>query len=235
VANMASKAIESAQLHVGLRDSYLATVRTLVNSLHARDNYTAAHGQRVARLAIRIAEQMGVPDSIIRDIEVFGPLHDVGKIGIPDAVLLKMGPLGSEERARCQEHCLIGEQIIRPLKPSKAALALVRSHHERWDGRGYPDGLVGEDNPLLARILQVADCYDALISDRPYQGPMSEEETLSHFRMHSGSHYDPAVVDALYAVLTEVQPEAAGESVKPLLAAARGRNSGRSVPSREIH
>ena len=239
VANMASKAIESAQLHVGLRDSYLATVRTLVNSLHARDNYTAAHGQRVARLAIRIAEQMGVPDSIIRDIEVFGPLHDVGKIGIPDAVLLKMGPLGSEERARCQEHCLIGEQIIRPLKPSRAALALVRSHHERWDGRGYPDGLVGEDNPLLARILQVADCYDALISDRPYQGPMSEEETLSHFRMHSGSHYDPAVVDALYAVLTEVQPEeareAAGESVEPLLAAARGPNSGRSVPSREIH
>jgi len=163
----------------------------------------------------------------------------VGKIGIADVVLLKTGPLSSEERVRCQEHCLIGEQIIRPLKPSRAALALVRSHHERWDGRGYPDGLVGEDNPLLARILQVADCYDALISDRPYQGPMSEEETLSHFRVHSGSHYDPAVVDALYAVLTDVQPvearEEAGESVEPRLAAARVHNSGRSVPSQEIH
>jgi HD-GYP domain-containing protein (c-di-GMP phosphodiesterase class II) len=239
VANMASKAIESAQLHAGLRESYLATVRTLVNSLHARDNYTAAHGQRVARLAIRMAEQMGVPDSIIRDIEVFGPLHDVGKIGIPDAVLLKTGPLSSEERARCQEHCLIGDQIIRPLKPSKAALALVRNHHERWDGKGYPDGLVGEDNHLLARILQVADCYDALISDRPYQAPMSEEETLSHFRMHSGSLYDPAVADALYAVLTDAQPEEAreetvGESVEPLLATGRARDSIRSAPSQEI-
>ena len=201
LANMAAKAIESAQLHAELRESYLATVRSLVNSLDARDNYTAAHGQRVATLAVRIAEQMGLPENVIRDIEVFGPLHDVGKIGIRDSILLKASPLSEEERAVCREHTIIGERIIRPLKPSRDALTMVRNHHESRDGQGYPDGLAGDEIPLLPRVLQVADCYDAMITDRPYQAAMSEQEVLAHFRQYSGKRYDPAVVEALNAVV----------------------------------
>jgi hypothetical protein len=200
LANMASNAIESAYLHAELRGNYLATISSLANSLDARDNYTAAHAHRVAALAVRIAEHLGLSEDAIADIEVFGPLHDVGKIGISDSILLKTGPLSEAEQSVCREHTLIGERILRPLKPSQAALAMVRNHHEAWDGTGYPDGLAGEEIHLLARILQVADSFDAMICDRPYQAAMSEQEVLAHFQQHAGKHYDPAVVRALRAV-----------------------------------
>jgi len=203
LANMAAKAMESAQHHAELRESYLSTVRSLIYSLDARDNYTATHGQRVASLALRIAEQLELPESALRDIESFGPLHDVGKIGIRDAILLKPNSLTEEERAACQEHCVIGERIIRPLKPSREVLALVRNHHESWDGRGYPDRLAGEEIPLVARIVQAADCYDAMISDRPYRPTISEEEVRAHFVMERGRRYDPTVVEALLTVLSD--------------------------------
>jgi HD-GYP domain-containing protein (c-di-GMP phosphodiesterase class II) len=211
-ANMAAKAFESAHLHAELRENYLATVRSLIYSLDARDNYAAAHGHRVAELAIRIAEQMGLSEGLMRDLEVFAPLHDVGKVGIPDAILLKPGPLDLEEREICRSHPVIGERIVRPLKPSRDAISLVRNHHESWDGRGYPDGLQGEEIPLLARILQVADCYDALITERPYRPVVTEEEVLSHFQVNAGIQYDPAVVAALRAVIQGERAEAPAEA-----------------------
>ncbi len=207
LANMAAKALENAQLHEELRQSYLATVRSLVNSLNARDNYTASHSERVAALAISMGEYLGLPDSMIRDVEVFGPLHDVGKIGIGDAILMKSGPLSDEERLLCREHCVIGEQILRPLRPSRHALGMVRNHHESWDGSGYPDGLAGEDIPQLARLLQVADSYDAMIADRPYQPAMSEQEVLAHLRQYASRLYDPVAVNALCSVIGEGRPE----------------------------
>ncbi len=207
LANMAAKAIESAQLHAELRESYLATVRSLVNSLHARDNYTASHSERVAALAVRMAEYLGLEEAMIRDIEVFGPLHDVGKIGIRDSVLMKSTPLSEDERAVCREHCIIGERILRPLGPSRHALGMIRNHHELWDGRGYPDGLAGDNIPQLARLLQVADSYDAMISDRPYQPAMSEQEVLAHLRQHAGELYDPVAVGAVCAVVGEGRAE----------------------------
>ena len=200
-ANMASKAFESSDLYAELRESYLATIRSLIYSLDARDNYAAAHGHRVAELAVRIAEHMGLPEDMVRDLEVFAPLHDVGKIGIPDAILLKTGPLTAQEREACKAHSIIGERIIRPLDPGRGALALVRNHHESWDGTGYPDELQGEQIPLLARVVQVADCYDALISERPYRPIMSEDEVLIHFRINSNVKYDPSVVAALRDML----------------------------------
>ena len=203
LANMAAKAIESAQLHAELRDNYLATVRSLVYSLDARDDYAASHGQRVTDLAVRLAERMQLSEEAIRDIEVFGPLHDVGKIGIPDSILLKSGPLSRAERALCEEHCVIGERIVRPLKPGRDALSLVRNHHEEWDGGGYPDGLAGEAIPQLACILKVADCYDALTIDRPYRSLLALDEVLADFRRHAGTRYGPEVVEALCAVLEE--------------------------------
>jgi HD-GYP domain-containing protein (c-di-GMP phosphodiesterase class II) len=217
---MASRALESAHLHAELRENYLATVRSLVLSLDARDNYAATHGQRVASLALRMAEHMGLPESATRDIEVFAPLHDVGKIGIRDDVLMKRGPLTEQEREACRMHCLIGDRIIRPLKPGRDALALIRNHHESWDGRGYPDGLAGEAIPLLARIVRVADCYDALVSERPHGAVMSEQEALAHFQMQAGSQYDPAIVDVFAAVLQEEEPGAPVGSAAPEPAAA---------------
>ncbi len=202
-ANMAAKALESSELYRELRDHYLSTVRALVCSLDARDNYAAAHGDRVADLAVRMAEHLGLSEEEIQDLEVYAPLHDVGKIGIPDSVLLKADPLSREEMEACRAHVVIGERIIRPLKPGPHAIAIIRSHHEAWDGSGYPDGLRGEQIPMVARLVQVADCYDALISDRPYRPFMSEDEAVAHFRAEAGSKYDPAVVEALSAVLRQ--------------------------------
>ncbi len=200
LANMAASAMESAYLHAELRESYLSTVRSLANSLDARDNYTAAHAERVATLAVRMAEHLGLSEAQVSDIEVFGPLHDVGKIGIQDSILLKTTPLSDVEQSICREHTIIGERIMRPLKPGQEASAMVRNHHESWDGTGYPDGLAGEEIPLLARLLHVADCYDAMMSDRPYQASMSEQEVLAHFQQYADKHYDPAAVRALRAV-----------------------------------
>jgi HD-GYP domain-containing protein (c-di-GMP phosphodiesterase class II) len=148
-----------------------------------------------------MAECLGWPDSLVRDIEVFGPLHDVGKIGIRDHILLKPAPLSGEEKEACREHCEIGERIMRPLRPSREALGMVRNHHESWNGRGYPDGLAGEQIPLLARVLAVADSYDAMRTDRPYQPAMSDQETLAHFRQYAGEMYDPTAVEALCQVV----------------------------------
>jgi len=225
LSNMVAKSLESAHLHAELRDNYLATVRSLVLSLDARDNYAATHGRRVAALAVRIAEYLGLPDSAARDIEVFAPLHDVGKIGIRDEILLKSGSLTDQEKDACRQHCLIGDRIVRPLKPGRDALALVRNHHESWDGRGYPDGLVGEEIPLLARIIKVADCFDALVSERPYGAVLSEEEALAHFRLQAGSMYDPVVVEALFEVLRDETsyracPTDARDQVEDAVAAA---------------
>jgi hypothetical protein len=203
LASMAAKAMESAQHHAELRESYMATVRSLVYSLDARDNYTATHSQRVASLALRMAEYLALPEAALRDIETFGPLHDVGKIGIRDGILMKPGPLTDDEWAVCREHAIIGERILRPLKPSREALGMVRNHHESWDGTGYPDGLAGEMIPLLARVVQVADCYDAMVAERPHRRSISDEEVRVEFIMNRGRRYDPLAVDALLAVLDE--------------------------------
>ncbi len=205
LANMAAQAIEGAQHHAELRESYLATVRSLVYSLDARDNYTATHGQRVASMAVRMAEHLGLSESQVHDLEVFAPLHDVGKIGIRDAILLKSSPLTEDEWAICREHAVIGERILRPLKPSAETLAMVRHHHESWSGSGYPDGLAGKAIPQLARLVQVADCYDAMVSERPYRPVVSDDEVRAHFVMESGRRYDPEMVEALLAVLMEDQ------------------------------
>ncbi len=214
LANMGAKALENAHLHSELRESYLATVRSLVNSLHERDNYTASHGVRVAALAVRMAEHLGLPEEMVRELEVFGPLHDVGKIGIRDAILLKAGPLSADERAVCREHCVIGERILRPLRPSPEALAMVRNHHELWDGRGYPDGLSAQRIPLLARLLQVADTYDAMVCDRPYQPGLSEQEVMAHLRQYAGAMYDPEAVAALCAIVTDRTAERRDDSLE---------------------
>jgi response regulator RpfG family c-di-GMP phosphodiesterase len=200
LASMSSKAIESAELHQQLRHSYYRTLHVLARSLAARDPYSAAHGEAVTRLAERLASKLDLTAEHLEAVSAYGPLHDLGKIGIADSLLGKQGPLTEDEFELVRQHPLIGESIVRPLNPGREALAMVRSHHERWDGKGYPDRLKGEDIPLLARVVAVADVYHAIISHRPYRGGSSPFQALQEIKLMSGTQFDPQVVTALVAL-----------------------------------
>ncbi|MGD0111701.1 MAG: HD domain-containing phosphohydrolase [Armatimonadota bacterium] len=197
LANMASKAIESAELHQQLRKSYLKTLHVLARTLAARDSYSAAHGEAVTLVAVRMGEHLDVGEEAVEALRTYCPLHDLGKIGIPDSILLKEGPLTVEELGMCRQHTVIGEEIIQPLSPGTEALSLVRSHHERWDGTGYPDGIKGEQIPLLARIVAVADAFHAIISHRSYRGGSAAYQALREVKAKAGTQFDPLVVKAL--------------------------------------
>jgi len=186
-----------------LNESYLAALRALMKTLDARDGYTALHGDQVTSIARVIAERMGLELPLVEVIKSFGPLHDIGKIGIPDDVLHKPGPLELTEVALCQQHAALGETIIAPLRPGDHALAMFRSHHERWDGQGYPDGLAGTNIPLLARILCVADSYHAMISQRPYQAARNDAQAVREMIANAGTQFDPDVVGVLAGLVCE--------------------------------
>ncbi len=197
LANMSSKAIESAELHQQLRGSYYRTLQVLARSLAARDPYSAAHGEAVTWLADRLGQQMGVDDEDLEALRSYGPLHDLGKIGIPDSLLSKRGALTDDEAEIVRQHTLIGESIIKPLNPGSGALSMIRSHHERWDGQGYPDGLREEQIPLLARVVAVADAYHAIISHRPYRSGASPIQAVQEMKAMSGTQFAPPVVHAV--------------------------------------
>lgn len=200
LANMSSKAIESAELHQQLRRSYYRTLHVLARSLAARDPYSAAHGEAVTWLACRLVEELHISEEERDALQSYTPLHDLGKIGIADELLLKQGPLTREEYEILRQHTVIGESIIQPLQPGAAALAMIRSHHERWDGHGYPDKLAGSDIPRVARILAVADACHAIISHRPYRGGATPVQAVQEIRIMSGTQFDPEVVDALVSL-----------------------------------
>ena len=197
LANMSSKAIESAELHQQLRQSYYRTLHVLARSLAARDSYSAAHGEAVTWLACRLGDLLSLEDDEREALHAYGPLHDLGKVGISDALLSKQGPLTSEEIEIVRQHTLIGESIVQPLNPGAAALAMIRNHHERWDGRGYPDGLKGEGIPRLARVVAVADACHAIVSHRPYRGGATTIQAVQEAKAMTGTQFDPRVVDAL--------------------------------------
>jgi putative two-component system response regulator len=168
---------------------------SLVQALEAKDFYTRGHSERVSRLAVKIAAKMGLGEREIEAIRKGGLLHDIGKIGVKESVLLKPGRLTDEEMAHVKTHTSLGAEICSPLKSLEPCLPLIRSHHERMDGSGYPDGLAGEDIPIIARVTAVADAYDAMTTDRPYRKGMQRDAALSIFRdeMHSGQ-WDPKCV-----------------------------------------
>ncbi len=197
LANMSSKAIESAELHQRLRQSYYRTLHVLARSLAARDPYSAAHGEAVTWLACCLARRLGLADDAIGALQAYGPLHDLGKIGISDSVLLKQGTLTDDEVEMVRQHPLIGESIIQPLNPGKEALCMIRSHHERWDGTGYPDGSSGEEIPRLARIMAVADAFHAIVSHRSYRGARIPFKAVQEIKAMAGTQFDPIIVATL--------------------------------------
>ncbi len=182
-----------------LKAALLGLIHCLSSALDARDAYTAGHSERVARMAVRLAEQMRLPTVACGDLYLAGLLHDLGKIGVPDAVLLKPGPLTDAEFAVVKDHPVIGERIVGQVKQLKHLCPGVRWHHERWDGKGYPDGRAGEDVPLMGRLLAVADSLDAMTSDRPYRTSMPRDEVETVLRAGAGVQWDPQIIDAFFA------------------------------------
>ena len=186
-----------------LSDLYLSTVKSLATAIAAKDQYTHSHIHRVQNYAMAVAEKLGVTGDELEAIRTGAVLHDIGKLGVPDYVLLKPGRLTADEYAKMQRHPVVGADILEPVNFPWPVGKVVRHHHERWDGKGYPDELAGEDIPLGARILSVADVYDALTSDRPYRAAWSHEKTEAFLLAESGIQFDPQVVKAFVQVVNE--------------------------------
>jgi HD-GYP domain-containing protein (c-di-GMP phosphodiesterase class II) len=194
-----------------LRRSYMATVRALSNAVEARDAYTGKHAERVAAYGLVIARKFTPELEITPELEFGYLLHDVGKVAIPDAILYKPAALDDGERALMSRHPVIGAEIVSGIEFLTDAAEVVRSHHERWDGTGYPDRLSGEDIPLAARAFSVADVLDALTTDRPYRPACSMDDARSMITDESGTHFDPRVVDAFNSIDDHVFERIAAE------------------------
>jgi putative nucleotidyltransferase with HDIG domain len=183
-----------------LRRSYMATVRALANAVEARDAYTGKHAERVAAYGLELARALGLPVFEQPEIEFGFLLHDIGKVAVPDAILYKPGPLTNEERALMSQHPVIGAEIIRGIEFLGEAALVVRSHHEHWDGGGYPDRLVGEEIPITARVFAVADVLDALTTARPYRPAASFADARQMILAEGAKQFDPAVLRAFESV-----------------------------------
>lgn len=191
----------SFQLYVDMRQNYLATVEALVQALEAKDAYTSGHSERVARLSVSIAEELKMPEEKIESVKYAGVLHDVGKIGVSETILNKKGKLTDVEWNVIRNHPGIGENIIKNIKFLFDIGPFVRHHHERFDGLGYPDGLRGGEIPLEARIIAVADTYDAITSDRSYRKGRKQQEALQELQKVAGTQLDPHLVDIFLKVM----------------------------------
>jgi putative two-component system response regulator len=175
---------------------------SLAASIEAKDPYTAGHCERVARYSAELAEQLGLPEDLRKALLRGGMVHDIGKVAVPDQILLKPGPLSLDERRLMETHTSIGEQICAPMKSFRNILPIIRSHHEHQNGSGYPDHLTGDQIPLTARILQIADVYDALTTDRPYRAALTSEQALSTVREEAQrGWWDREIVDVLENLL----------------------------------
>ena len=163
-------------------------------ALDLRDKETEGHTQRVAELTLRIAKKMNFSKEELIHIRRGALLHDIGKLGVPDNILLKPGPLTDEEMNFMRQHTKFAYELIHPIEYLRPALSIPTTHHEKWDGSGYPGGLKGDQIPLAARIFAIVDVYDALTSDRPYRPAWPKEKVIQYIRENSGSHFDPQIV-----------------------------------------
>lgn len=222
IANQAAIALDNAELFDSLQQAYLATVRALAAAVDAKDPYTHGHSEQVALYAMLLAEELGLPEEERHALETAAYLHDIGKIGVKDEILLKPGRLDGDEMSYIRHHPLIGTNILAPVPFPWPIIPVVRHHHERWDGSGYPAGLVGEEIPRLARVLAIADAFEAMTSDRPYRTANTFEQAAAELRGCAGSQFDPSMVEPfLRAVAREsweadkvrVLPVAEGEAV----------------------
>ncbi len=181
----------------------------LAAAAEAKDAYTESHTQWVANTALHVGTRLGLQESDLVALYRGGLIHDIGKIGVPDAILLKPGPLNADEETQMRAHPVIGESIVKSLPSAADVLTIIRHHHERFDGGGYPDGLAGHKIPLLARIVSVCDAYDALASDRPYRARRNSEEAIETLMRGAGQQWDREIVLLLLSELPMIRLEVA--------------------------
>ncbi len=203
VAEIGGTAIQRARLHQNLEEAYLQIVLALAGVVDARDTYTADHSERIAMWAEAVARSMGCGKEEVQDIRRAARLHDIGKIGIPDSILLKPMGLTDAEWAVMRRHPLIGSEILMSVQRMRGVAKLVRHHQERWDGTGYPDGLLGEEIPLGARILAVVDAYSAITDDRPYKRARTHNDAIAEIRRCARAQFDPDVVEVFCHVVEQ--------------------------------
>jgi putative nucleotidyltransferase with HDIG domain len=203
IADQVAIAIENARLYAELRETFFATTQALAEMIELRDPYTGGHTKRVMNYSMIIGRYMWMDKSQFEKLRLAAILHDIGKIGVRDAILLKQGGLNDEEFDKMKMHAHYGAEILGRIKQLKDVIPGVKDHHERVDGRGYPDGLRADAIPLSARIISVADTFDAMTTDRPYRKGLSLEKAFEELRKGAGTQFDPAVVDAFFTAWQE--------------------------------
>jgi HD-GYP domain-containing protein (c-di-GMP phosphodiesterase class II) len=217
LATLAGVAILEDRHRVHLEDLFMSVIVSLTMALEAKDPYTEGHSARVAAYSEAIGTQLGLPSATLDLIHRSCLVHDIGKIAVDENILGKRDALDVSEREKMDMHPLIGENILRPVALLHPLLPGVRSHHEHFDGTGYPDGLAGEEIPIEARIMAVADAFDAMTSTRPYRTALPEEDALAELKRHAGSHFDPRVVAAFEQIYPAVKRTL--EHMRPRVAA----------------
>ena len=235
IASLIASQRNNARHYAELKELLFGVIRSLTAAIDAKDPYTLGHSERVGRIAVQLGEALGLSANERGDLDLCGLLHDVGKIGVSDAILQKPGPLTPEEFSQIRLHVRMGVQILSDLKKLHHLLPGVAHHHESFDGSGYPDGLSGMQIPKIARILAVADAFDAMSSTRPYRRRLAADQIDRIFRDGSGSQWDPEVVDALFTCRAQVEAirqKGLGDSVMQVVDDTISRNQGVSIISR---
>jgi HD-GYP domain-containing protein (c-di-GMP phosphodiesterase class II) len=206
LAEVVAPALAHAARRTEQLPSLKARIDQLIRAIDEHDGYTAGHSEAVVDLSCSLGERLGLELPALFELELAALFHDLGKIGLPESILKKPGPLDEEEHALMQRHPIWGADLLRRVKGLEPVATIVRFHHERWDGTGYPHGLEGEHIPLASRIVAVCDAYDAMTSDRSYRSALAPEQAVAELREHAGSQFDPNVVDRFIAVLGEDDP-----------------------------
>lgn len=191
----------SFAMYAEMKKAYVNTVKALSLAIEAKDKYTEGHSERVVEYAEKIARKLKFSESHVESLKISSLLHDIGKIGIRESILNKPGKLTDDEYSKIKEHPIIGANIIKGIDALRNSIDVVKYHHERYDGSGYPEGLKGESVPIDAYIIAIADAYDAMCSDRPYRKAMTKEEAMEIIRQERGKQFHPAVVDAFFDIL----------------------------------
>jgi HD-GYP domain-containing protein (c-di-GMP phosphodiesterase class II) len=204
---------ETQRLYEDIEAGYLETMVALANTIDSKDSYTRGHSQRVAEMAVEIGRELKLTDRELKQLRYGGILHDIGKIGIIESILLKKSKLDDDEMKIMRQHPMIGDGIIQPVSFLKEIRSAVRCHHEWWNGTGYPDGLKGDKIPFIARVVSVADTWDACTTTRPYSRALPEGQALEVMEKLRGTHLDPTILDAFLKVI-EKRRKDAPESVK---------------------
>jgi putative nucleotidyltransferase with HDIG domain len=202
LSSLTAVAVSNARMEERRRMTFLRTLQSLATALEARDEYTRGHSQRVCEVSMLIGERMGLGADALEELRIGTILHDIGKIGVPDAILNKRARLTDEEFQTMKSHPVIGYEICKPLMLSEGVLLIIRNHHEKLDGSGYPDGLKGGELPLSLRIVCVADAFDAMSSKRPYRGVMELSQVMAEMSRGAGTQFDPVVVECLKQLLS---------------------------------